>query len=99
MDLPRSVHLHDCQESKRGFCVSVQVNELSPEAQKVIHSYTDGQPGQVGKYASLCAASGILPWRPPTAQDHDTLLKACCIYPLCNVMAVDIESHLAEALS
>jgi len=69
-------------------CVSVQVNELSPEAQKVIHSYTDNQPGQVGKYASLCAASGILPWRPPTAQDHGTLLKACCCVqcPLCSVL-------------
>ncbi len=86
MDLPRFVHLHDCQESKSGFCVSVQVNELSSEAQKVIHSYTDGQPGQVGKYASLCAASSILPWRPPTAQDHNTLLKACSSHLICCVV-------------
>ncbi|DBB01619.1 TPA: hypothetical protein ACH3X1_000259 [Trebouxia sp. C0004] len=59
----------------RVFISELRVDELSPEAQKVIHSYTDGQRGQVGKYAALCAASGILPWQPPTAQDHDTLLK------------------------
>lgn len=65
----------DQEHLPRVFISELRVDELSPEAQKVIHSYTDGQPGQVGKYASLCAASGILPWRPPSAQDHDTLLK------------------------
>ena len=96
MDQPYSLHYLTARNLNT-VCGSVQVDELSPEAQKVIHSYTDGQPGQVGKYASLCAASGILPWRPPSAQDHDTLLKACCSHPLCSVIAVDTDSHPAEA--
>lgn len=56
--------------------VLAQVDELSEAAQQVVHKYTGSQSrGQAGKYASLCAASGILPWDPPTAQDHATLLE------------------------
>ena len=61
----------------------VQVDELSSEAQQVIHSYTDQQAAQTGRHAALCAASGILPWKAPTAQDHATLLKVFfCSNPL-----------------
>lgn len=51
------------------------MDELSPAAQEVIRSYTETQQGVSGKYAALCAATGVLPWAPPTAQDHETLLK------------------------
>lgn len=62
--------------------VLAQVDELSEEAQQVVHKYTGSQSrGQAGRYASLCAASGILPWDPPTAQDHATLL-AVLLTPL-----------------
>lgn len=55
--------------------MSVQVDELSPEAQQVIDNYTKQQQGQAGRYASLCAATGMLPWQAPTLQDHAILLK------------------------
>ena len=93
MDLPYSLHYLTARNPNT-VCVSVQVDELSPEAQKVIHSYTDGQPGQVGKYASLCAATGVLPWQPPTAQDYNTLLKACCSCPLCCVLLCAVSSFV-----
>ena len=83
--------------------LSVQVDELSQGAQQVIHSYTDRQQGQAGKYAALCAANGILPWQPPTAQDHEALLKVrqsdCCQELLCKLSPVsgcrmhDVHQH------
>ena len=62
--------------------VLAQVDELSEEAQQVIHKYTGSQSrGQAGRYASLCAATGILPWDSPTAQDHATLLEVALTPP------------------
>ena len=48
---------------------------MSEAAQRIIRKYTECESGkQAGRYAALCAATGILPWAPPTAQDHATLL-------------------------
>lgn len=59
----------------RVFISELRVDELSPEAQQVIDNYTKQQQGQAGRYASLCAATGMLPWQAPTLQDHAILLK------------------------
>lgn len=59
----------------RVFISELRVDEMSEAAQQVVRKYTECQGGkQAGRYAALCAATGILPWAPPTAQDHATLL-------------------------
>ena len=66
----------------------LQVDDLSKDAQQVIHKYTQQQSqAQTGNYASLCAATGILPWQPPTAQDHATLL-AVHSFPLASALCL-----------
>lgn len=57
------------------FSAPLQVDELSPKAQDIIKSYTAQQQGISGKYATMCAATGVLPWKTPTPQDYETLLQ------------------------
>lgn len=69
---------------------------MSEAAQQVIRKYTEGQGGgQAGRDGALCAATGILPWAAPTAQDHATLLA---VPPsLCPPQSADcVDAHIVH---
>ena len=68
---------------------------MSDAAQQVIRKYTECESGnQAGRYAALCAATGILPWAAPTAQDHATLLA---VLPLTLVCFTATQLHVVLA--
>ena len=52
-----------------------QVRELSEGAQSTIARYTGQLGAGAGRHAALCAATGILPWSTPDAEDYDTLAQ------------------------
>lgn len=63
----------------RLFVSQLQIEQLSPKAQAIVHSYTSDIPGGssagAGVAAWAAALTGALPWRLPTHEDYVALLQ------------------------